>query len=73
MEIGTHKVKERVDRHAYMHTEIHLDTYLVYVGGKVQTLKKFKQVLDFRLREVTDSLKPKEDMIAQLHLCSFST
>ena len=49
----------------------------------MQTLKKFKQVLDFRLREVfklkeadwmswkvTDSLKPKEDMIGQLHLCS---
>mmetsp|Transcript_73714 Transcript_73714/g.130134 ORF Transcript_73714/g.130134 Transcript_73714/m.130134 type:complete len:1375 (-) Transcript_73714:58-4182(-) len=35
---------------------------------KVQTLKKFKHVLDYRLREVTQSLKPKEEMIAQLHM-----
>lgn len=34
---------------------------------KVQTLKKFKHVLDYRLREVTESLIPKEEMISQLH------
>lgn len=39
------------------------------IGGhkaKVNTLKKFKSVLDFRLREVTSSLQPKDDMIKQL-------
>lgn len=34
---------------------------------KVDTLKKFKHVLDFRLREVTLSLEPKDQMISQLY------
>jgi len=34
---------------------------------KVNTLKKFKHVLDFRLREVTLSLQPKDQMISQLN------
>mmetsp|Transcript_22329 Transcript_22329/g.51150 ORF Transcript_22329/g.51150 Transcript_22329/m.51150 type:complete len:1362 (-) Transcript_22329:80-4165(-) len=34
---------------------------------KVNTLKKFKHVLDFRLREVTLSLQPKDQMIKQLN------
>lgn len=33
---------------------------------KVSTLKKFKYVLDFRLREVSESLMPKERQIEQL-------
>merc|ERR1719456_873510 len=33
---------------------------------KVSTLKKFKHVLDFRLREVSESLMPKERQIEQL-------
>merc|ERR1719387_1376943 len=33
---------------------------------KVNTLKKFKHVLDFRLREVTLSLQPKDQTIAGL-------
>jgi len=34
---------------------------------KVNTLKKFKDVLDFRLREVTASLEPKDNLIGQLN------
>ena len=34
--------------------------------SKVSTLKKFKHVLDFRLREVSESLQPKERQIANL-------
>jgi len=34
---------------------------------KVNTLKKFKHVLDFRLREVTLSLQPKDHMIKELN------
>merc|ERR1711959_882573 len=33
---------------------------------KVATLKKFKHVLDFRLREVNESLQPKEFQISEL-------
>ena len=33
---------------------------------KVNTLKKFKSVLDFRLREVSESLMPKERQIEEL-------
>mmetsp|Transcript_12331 Transcript_12331/g.28196 ORF Transcript_12331/g.28196 Transcript_12331/m.28196 type:complete len:399 (-) Transcript_12331:11-1207(-) len=56
---------ERKDREATLRDkEMEIGTHKV----KVQTLKKFKHVLDYRLREVTESLKPKEDLIAQLHL-----
>ncbi|CAJ1344974.1 unnamed protein product [Effrenium voratum] len=55
---------ERKEREATLRDkEMEIGTHKV----KVQTLKKFKHVLDYRLREVTDSLKPKEDLIAQLH------
>merc|ERR1719387_1450131 len=35
---------------------------------KVNTLKKFKHVLDFRLREVTASLQPKDQLLTQMNV-----
>merc|ERR1712232_1453973 len=43
--------------------ELKIESYKV----KVNTLKKFKHVLDKRLSEVTQSLQPKDEMIAQLN------
>ncbi|CAK9040854.1 unnamed protein product [Durusdinium trenchii] len=63
-EVHSLKVERKERESTLRDKEMEIGTHKV----KVQTLKKFKQVLDFRLREVTDSLKPKEDMIAQLHL-----
>lgn len=55
---------ERKKREATLRDkEVEIGTHKV----KVQTLKKFKHVLDYRLREVSDSLIPKEEMISQLH------
>lgn len=54
---------ERRDREATLREkELEIGSY----KSKVNTLKKFKQVLDFRLREVTRSLQPKDDTIADL-------
>lgn len=63
-EVHSLKVERKERESTLRDKEMEIGTHKV----KVQTLKKFKQVLDFRLREVTDSLKPKEDMIAQLHV-----
>lgn len=55
---------DRRDREAILREkELQIGAYKV----KVNTLKKFKHVLDFRLREVTQSLQPKEHMITQLN------
>eukprot|EP00930_Biecheleria_cincta_P023169 TRINITY_DN1677_c0_g1_i1.p1 TRINITY_DN1677_c0_g1~~TRINITY_DN1677_c0_g1_i1.p1 ORF type:complete len:1409 (-),score=359.14 TRINITY_DN1677_c0_g1_i1:32-4258(-) len=55
---------ERKEREATLRDkEVEIGTHKL----KVQTLKKFKHVLDYRLREVTESLIPKEEMISQLH------
>merc|ERR1711972_773773 len=43
--------------------EVKIESYKV----KVNTLKKFKHILDKRLAEVTHSLQPKDSMIAQLN------
>lgn len=54
---------ERRDREAALREkELEIGTY----KSKVNTLKKFKHVLDFRLREVTHSLQPKDETIAEL-------
>merc|ERR1719484_81098 len=48
---------DRRDREATLRDrELQIGAYKV----KVNTLKKFKHVLDFRLREVQESLQPKE-------------
>eukprot|EP00747_Dinoflagellata_sp_TGD_P024616 gnl/TRDRNA2_/TRDRNA2_130676_c0_seq1.p1 gnl/TRDRNA2_/TRDRNA2_130676_c0~~gnl/TRDRNA2_/TRDRNA2_130676_c0_seq1.p1 ORF type:complete len:1115 (-),score=249.91 gnl/TRDRNA2_/TRDRNA2_130676_c0_seq1:22-3366(-) len=54
---------ERRERESTLHDkEAKIDSYKV----KVNTLKKFKHVLDKRLREVTQLLEPKDTMIEQL-------
>jgi len=56
--------QERSEREAVLRgRELEIGNY----KQKVSTLNKFKHVLDFRLREVTLSLQPKEQMIAQLN------
>merc|ERR1719375_2113484 len=55
---------DRRDREATLRDrELQIGAYKV----KVNTLKKFKHVLDFRLREVQESLQPKEKMIERLN------
>merc|ERR1719444_680169 len=55
--------QERRDREATLRDkELEIGAFKV----KVNTLKKFKHVLDFRLREVTLSLQPKDETIADL-------
>jgi len=55
---------ERRDREATLRDkELEIGAHKV----KANTLKKFKHVLDFRLQEVTLSLQPKDEMIAQLN------
>lgn len=55
---------ERKEREAVLkEKEVEIGTH----KAKVNTLKKFKHVLDFRLREVTLSLQPKDHMIQQLN------
>lgn len=55
---------DRRDREATLRDrELQIGAYKV----KVNTLKKFKHVLDFRLREVTESLQPKDHMIERLN------
>lgn len=54
---------ERRDRESTLvDKESKIESYQV----KVSTLKKFKHVLDKRLKEVTHSLQPKDEMIQQL-------
>lgn len=59
-----HSLKgEREDReHTVQDKEQRIDSYQV----KEKALKKFKLVLDQRLQEVTQSLQPKDQLIAQL-------
>jgi len=55
---------ERREREAILREkELQIGAYKL----KVNTLKKFKHVLDFRLREVAESLQPKDQMIEQLN------
>lgn len=54
---------ERRDRESTLvDKESKIESYQV----KVSTLKKFKHVLDKRLKEITHSLQPKDEMIQQL-------
>merc|ERR1719444_553903 len=56
--------QERRDREATLRDkELEIGSYKV----KVNTLKKFKHVLDFRLREVTESLQPRDQQIERLN------
>eukprot|EP00927_Polykrikos_kofoidii_P049000 TRINITY_DN43152_c0_g1_i1.p1 TRINITY_DN43152_c0_g1~~TRINITY_DN43152_c0_g1_i1.p1 ORF type:complete len:1459 (-),score=287.25 TRINITY_DN43152_c0_g1_i1:39-4415(-) len=56
--------KERREREALLREkELEIGQYKV----KVSTLKKFKHVLDYRLREVSHSLQPKDQMINTLN------
>merc|ERR1719161_162763 len=56
--------EERREREAILRErELQIGAFKV----KVNTLKKFKHVLDFRLREVQDSLQPKDQMIEHLN------
>mmetsp|Transcript_17647 Transcript_17647/g.61722 ORF Transcript_17647/g.61722 Transcript_17647/m.61722 type:complete len:1397 (+) Transcript_17647:90-4280(+) len=55
--------QERRDREATLRDkELEIGSFKT----KVNTLKKFKHVLDFRLQEVTLSLQPKDDTIIEL-------
>eukprot|EP00929_Paragymnodinium_shiwhaense_P031142 TRINITY_DN17520_c0_g1_i1.p1 TRINITY_DN17520_c0_g1~~TRINITY_DN17520_c0_g1_i1.p1 ORF type:complete len:1419 (-),score=422.29 TRINITY_DN17520_c0_g1_i1:36-4292(-) len=55
--------RERRERESVLREkELEISSY----KSKVSTLNKFKHVLDFRLREVSHSLQPKEQMIGQL-------
>merc|ERR1719161_1982576 len=56
--------EERREREAILRErELQIGAFKV----KVNTLKKFKHVLDFRLREVTESLQPRDHQIERLN------